>query len=269
MGDRHALFDGSIPEHYDRYLGPALFEPFATDLAARLDIAPNANLLELACGTGILTRALCDRLPASVRVTATDLNEPMLSYAKAKLADREAVEWDVADASDLRFEAESFDAVVCQFGLMFVPDKPAALREVRRVLRPGGTFLFNVWDRLESNRLAWITHQTVLKLVPVDPPTFYLVPFCLYDTDALRAMLHEAGFAESELTTASKIGESPSAAEVARGLVRGNPLVTALRERGVDVDDVVRAVADAVAAECGTAPVRAPMQAIVVRARPA
>jgi len=266
MGDYNSQFDGSIPERYDRFLGPTLFAPFAADLAARLDVAPHANLLELACGTGVLTRAICERIPASVHFTATDLNEPMLDVAKAKLADRPEIVWRIADAANLPFDSESFDGVVCQFGLMFVPDKAAALGEVRRVLRPGGAFLFNVWDRIEANRLAWITHQTVLRLFPEDPPMFYQVPFSLYDTDALAAMLGEAGFGDLDVTAVSKVGESPSAGEVAEGLVLGNPLVTALRERGTDVDAVVRDVADAVAADCGTAPVRAPMRAFVVRA---
>ncbi len=135
MEEKNARFDGSIPENYDHYLGSVLFEPYAVDLAGRLDPETTANVLELACGTGILTRQLRRRLSASSRLVATDLNDPMLQYARAKSDQNEGIEWKQADASALPFPDGSFDLVVCQFGLMFVPDKFAALREMHRVLR--------------------------------------------------------------------------------------------------------------------------------------
>src|SRR5689334_15329638 len=136
MSDQHAAFVGSIPENYDLYLGPCLFEPYANDIARRITVPERGSLLEIACGTGIVTRRLRNQLPKSVRITSTDLNEAMLSYAAAKFGPDDSVEWRQADATALPFADSSFEAVVCQFGLMFFPDKLAALREVRRVLAP-------------------------------------------------------------------------------------------------------------------------------------
>lgn len=267
MGEQHAAFTGSIPENYDRYLGPALFEPYARDLAARLEVGEGASVLELACGTGIVTRLLRDHLPPGVRLTATDLNEAMMAYAARKFSPEEAVEWKQADASDLPFDDESFDAVACQFGLMFVPDKARALREAYRVLRPGGALLFNVWDAIELNDLAHVAHTTISKFFEHDPPTFYEVPFSFHDPEAIRAMLTAAGFGEIELTRLPLPSISPSAAEAARGLVEGNPVIGAIRERAPsDVPKIVAAVAEALAARCGDMPVQGRMQALVCKA---
>jgi ubiquinone/menaquinone biosynthesis C-methylase UbiE len=268
MIDSNAQFDGSIPVHYDRFLGPALFEPFAIDLAARLETGPGASILELACGTGILTEALRNRLPPSSRLTATDLNQPMLDYAKAKLAGVNGITWGLADASSLEFASDSFAAVVCQFGLMFVPNKAAALSEIYRVLHHDGVFLFSVWDGIHKNELALIAHQTVARLVPANPPNFYEVPFGLHNQDELAAMLRAAGFVDLEFSVVSKVSESPSARDAALGLIYGNPIVAAIRERNtIDIETVVDAIAKTVAAQCGNAPARAKMQAVVISAR--
>jgi len=268
MEEKNARFDGSIPENYDHYLGSVLFEPYAVDLAGRLDPETTANVLELACGTGILTRQLRRRLSASSRLVATDLNDPMLQYARAKSDQNEGIEWKQADASALPFPDGSFDLVVCQFGLMFVPDKFAALREMHRVLRPNSLLIFNVWDSIELNDLARIAHQTVIRLFPTNPPTFYQLPFSLHDQLALREMVFTAGFHDINLSIVSRVGESPSSKDAAQGLVYGNPLITAIREQDViDADTVVGEIDRAVAIECGAAPTRAKMQAIVITAR--
>jgi len=158
MTDEHAKFSGSIPAAYDRYLGPVLFQPYAEDLAARLRLTRSSSVLELACGTGILTRVLRTHFPSTVKLVATDLNEPMYRQAADKFRKGEKVRWLQANACDLPFEDQKFDAVVCQFGIMFVPDKALAAREVYRVLKRGGIFLFNVWDALNYNKLPQITH---------------------------------------------------------------------------------------------------------------
>ncbi len=268
MTDANAQFEGSIPENYDRYLGPVLFEPYARDLAARLDVKDGARVLEIACGTGIATRHLRGRLPAGARLTATDLNEPMLAHARRKLDGVKGIEWRQADAGVLPFPPASFEAAVCQFGLMFVPDKAAACREVRRVLAPGGAFLSNVWDSLDRNRFARIAHETIGGFFKSDPPTFYQVPFSLSRTDELQALLAGAGFDGVQIEPVALEGRGPSAGELARGLVEGNPVGSAIRERGgVTVDEVVQAVAAAVAREFGDRPVRLPLRAFVLRAR--
>src|SRR5690242_6913191 len=141
------VFAGSIPALYERYLGPLIFEPYADDLAERVASGAPNRVLETACGTGIVTRALARRLPAAAELVASDLNQPMLDFAAGQLKDRR-VTWRQADALALPFPDRSFDAVACQFGAMFFPDRVAGYREASRVLRPGGRFVFSVWDRI-------------------------------------------------------------------------------------------------------------------------
>jgi ubiquinone/menaquinone biosynthesis C-methylase UbiE len=267
MSYQHTAFTGSIPENYDRYLGPALFEPYASDLVGRLNVPEGTSVLELACGTGIVTRRLRDRLPPGARLVATDLNEAMMAYAARKFGPEEAVEWKRADATNLPFPGESFDAVVCQFGLMFVPDKGRAIREARRVLKPGGALLFSVWDAIEQNDLAHIAHTTIKTFFEHDPPDFYEVPFCFHDPETIRSLMTGAGFRDIKLSLLALPSVSPSAVEAAKGLVEGNPVIVAIKERRPsDVQRIVAAVAEAVAARCGDKPVRAKMRALVCAA---
>jgi SAM-dependent methyltransferase len=263
-----ARFVGSIPEFYDRYLGPVYMDPFARDLVRRLDPAPAGTVLELACGTGIATRRLRDRLPPATRLVATDLNEPMLEVARRKFRPEEQVEWKAADACALPFAAGSFSAVVCQFGLMFMPDKAAAIREARRVLAPGGILMLNVWDSLERNDLPRTGHETIGSLFPGHAPDFYQVPFSLHRPEALRGLLADAGFTDIRIETAALDGTSPSARDLAIGMVEGNPVANDIRQRGtVPIETVIDSVAAAVSARFGDRPVRARMQALVVSGR--
>ena len=147
-------FVGSIPENYDRYLGAVLFEPYARDLVERVKVSDGGSLLEVACGTGIVTRRLRDRLPAGAQIVATDLNEAMINYASQKFRAGENIEWRPANALDLPFADQTFDTVICQFGLMFFPDKQKGVNETFRVLKPNGQFIFNVWDAIEKVDLA-------------------------------------------------------------------------------------------------------------------
>jgi len=219
MTDQHAAFVGSIPENYDRYLGPCLFEDYAADIAQRVQVPDGASVLEIACGTGIVTRKLRDSLPAGVRLVATDLNEAMIAYAQHKFQPTEPVEFKQADATELPFADSSFDAVVCQFGLMFFPDKARAMREVHRVLKPGGVYVFNVWDAIEKNEIAQVANETLRTFFEQDPPTFYQVPFGLHDKAVIQKLLDGAGFQDAELLDLQKTGESPSAADAAKGFI--------------------------------------------------
>jgi ubiquinone/menaquinone biosynthesis C-methylase UbiE len=268
MKDQNVQFSGSIPAAYDRYLGPLLFQPYAEDLAARLQAQEDASVLELACGTGILTRVLRTRLPATAKLIATDLNEPMFRHAAEKFGEAEAVQWLQADACSLPFGDRMFDAVVCQFGIMFVPDKPLAAREARRVLKPGGLFLFNVWDALEHNDLCRVAHETITNYFDKDPPTFYQVPFGYHDHDEIRRVLENAGFRDVRIEVVAKVGQAGRAREVATGLVQGNPVSMAIAERDPSLlPTITDAVADAITHRFGEADIRAPMRAIVVQAR--
>jgi ubiquinone/menaquinone biosynthesis C-methylase UbiE len=172
-----ASFIGNIPEHYDRGLGPIIFVDYAADIARRAAACSPTRVLETAAGTGIVTRQLRDFLPAGASLTATDLNPPMIEVARAKFQPDERVDWRPADATALPFPDGSFDAVVCQFGVMFFPDKDRSYREVHRVLAPGGRYLFNVWDAHRYNPFGRITHEVAGSFFPVDPPQFYKVPF--------------------------------------------------------------------------------------------
>jgi ubiquinone/menaquinone biosynthesis C-methylase UbiE len=268
MKDEHAQFAGSIPAAYDRYLGHVLFQPYAEDLAARLQVPENGSVLELACGTGIVTRELRNRLPATAKLIATDLNEPMFQHAAAKFAKGEAVEWQQADACSLPFGDGIFDAVVCQFGIMFVPDKALAAREARRVLKPGGVFLLNVWDAIEHNELCRIAHETIAGYFDKDPPTFYQVPFGYHDHDKIRRVLGEAGFRDVRIEVVKKISGASRAQDTATGLVQGNPVSVAIAERDPSLLPVItNAIAAALKSRFGPADLRAPLRAIVVQAR--
>ncbi len=225
-------------------------------------------VLEVACGTGILTEQLRARLPAATRLVATDLNEPMLEYARSKLH-AEPIEWRPADAAAPPFADASFAALACQFGLMFVPDKPAAFREARRVLAEGGLFAFNVWDSFEHNAFGRIAHETIAGFFPTDPPTFYQVPFGFHDPDILRPLLASAGFAPVELDWVTLEARSASARSFAEGLVKGNPVSIAIQERGASAEPIVEAVAKALARVGGDAPFRSSMRALVGTAQAA
>src|SRR3954454_16289525 len=268
MDNKNAQFAGSIPAAYDRYLGPIFFEPYAEDLVARLDLGDKSSVLELACGTGILTRKLRDRLPMSVSLIATDLNEPMFRNAAAKFREEEAVEWKQADACALPFADHLFEAVVCQFGIMFVPDKALCAREARRVLKPGGVFLFNVWAALAENPLGRVAHETISGFFEKDPPTFYQVPFGYHDQDEIRRTLEGAGFHDIRIEVVSKTSVPTDAADAAMGLVQGNPISIAITEHNPSLlPTITDAVARALTKEFGGSPFRTPMRAIVVEAR--
>ena len=263
----NTAFVGSIPENYDRYLGRVLFDPYAADLVARLHLPPDAAVLELACGTGIVTRRLRDRLGAGARLVATDLNEAMLGFAKKKFRAEEEVEWKTVDATDISFDDQSFDAVICQFGVMFFSDKEKAAREAYRVLKPGGTFLFNVWDAIELNDLPHVAHTIIAKFFADNPPDFYQVPFSFYDRETIRTLLTAAGFKDIQLSEVALPSTSPSVQELTKGLVHGNPVINAIRERDeASIPEIEAGIAAAVAAQFGSAPVHAQMNAVVCAA---
>lgn len=267
MTDPNARFSGTIPATYDRCLGPLLFEPYGRDFSERWPWRSFTTVLELAAGTGRVTHQLRAAMAPEAHLTASDLNPDMLAIARARFPAL-AVQWQQADAQALPFEASSFDAVACAFGVMFFPDKPGACRQVRRVLKPGGLFAFNVWDRIELNPLAAIAREVVNRYFPVNPPTFYDVPFGFADVDLWRGWLTDAGLELVAVDHVAMTNPSPSAEIAAEGMVGGNPTVLAINERATaPVATIVAETARVVGERYGTAPCNLPMQAVAFTAR--
>jgi SAM-dependent methyltransferase len=266
VADVRATFAGSIPGYYDT-LGPAWFDAFAEDLARRLPAPPPGDVLEIACGTGIQTRRLRQRLAPELRVVATDLSKPMVDYARGKLADTRGIEWREADALKLPFDDGAFGAAVCSFGFMFVPDKPAAFKEARRVLKEGGTLLFNVWDSLEENRHAAINAAVVEGLAPGDPELRFGTPYEMCDPALLRSLLAGARFREVRIEKARIELGRVSAKSMAIGHLRGTPRSILIEKKGFALEQVIEKLAAALAEAGGADPYRGTAQAVVVEAR--
>jgi len=258
-------FTGSVPANYHRYLRDLFFLPYAQDLAARLKLSQDGRLLEIASGTGILTRTIAKSFPR-VTIVATDLNEAMIVEGRRQ-ADLPRVSWRQADAMNLPFADGEFDAVVCQFGLMFVPDKPAALRECRRVLRPGGQLAFNVWDSLAENDFSQTFNDFIQSRFPADPPRFMEIPFSWHDRGEIEQFVRGSGFADISLIEVPLPCSAPSATDVASGLALGTPMFDSIKERGVDAASLIGEAARELAARYGDHPIRGRMQAIVTTAR--
>ena len=264
--DARASFGGSIPEYYDRCLGAAYFGPPATELARRVPANPAGDVLEIACGTGQVTRRLRTRLDPAVRLVATDLSAAMLAYARANVGEA-GIEWREADACQLPFADRSFAAAVCALGLMFVPDKARAFAEARRVLAPGGTFFFSVWDRIEENSTGLVGAEALEGLAPGDPDLVFRTQYELADTALLRRLAHNAGFDEVRIEPVALEVSGASAHTLATGQVRGTPRATLIRNKGFDLDQVIETVTAALARHGGADPYRASSRAIFVEAR--
>jgi SAM-dependent methyltransferase len=259
-------FTGAIPDYYDRALVPVMFAPYAQYMARRA-AGPLRKVLETAAGTGIVTRALANALPAA-RITATDLNPAMLEVAKARFDDSDNVVFRQADATALPFKDGEFDLIVCQFGVMFYPDKVAGFREARRVLKPGGRYLFNVWGPIAANPFAAMAVEIGERLFPQNPPRFYRVPFGYADTNAVVADAKAGGFARVEWTSVEFSQTVADWTAYATGLVRGNPMIAEIEAMDPSGPDRFRdALAGALTARFGEAPAQMPLQAFVYECR--
>ena len=245
------VFTGAIPEIYERLMVPLIFAPYADDVARRVAARAPARVLEVAAGTGVATRALASRLPASSSIVATDLNPAMIEHA-ARIGTVRPVEWRAADAMSLPFDDGSFDAVVCQFGAMFFPDKAHAFGEARRVHAEGGTFVFSVWDRIEDNDFADVVTRALESVFPRDPPRFLArTPHGYFDRAAIARDVADAAFphpARVDVVEARSVADSPRDAAVA--FCQGTPLRNEIEARG--------------ASKLGNGRVDGRMQAIVV-----
>ena len=265
--DADRTFRGSIPALYDQYLGPMIFAPYADDLASRLADLQHGHILETAAGTGVVTRALVSTLPEGVSILATDLNQPMLDHASRQLPSKR-VAWQQADAQHLPLPGGEFDAVVCQFGVMFFSDKPRAFSEASRVLKPGGRYLFNVWDRIEENEFADIVVKAVATLFPDDPPLFLArTPHGHHETVALEAQLRAAGFGTVTTETVTRESVAPNALSVAVGYCQGTPMRNEIEAHDPDrLAEATDVAAAAIAKQFGSGPVSGKIRAHIITA---
>jgi SAM-dependent methyltransferase len=269
MSDTDKYFAGSIPALYETYLVPLIFQPYADDLATRLRSKAPSRLLELAAGTGVVTRALASAMGDETSIVATDLNQAMIDQARA-VGTKRSVEWRQADAMQLPFGDEAFDAIVCQFGVMFFPEKARAFAEARRVLRAGGLFAFSVWDRIEENEFAEVVTASLKGMFPDDPPRFLArTPHGYHDRALIERDLLAGGFGEPaniETVAARSRAESPSAPAIA--YCQGTPLRNEIEARSpmrlAEATDIATA---AIAKRFGNGSVDGKIQAHVVTVR--
>jgi SAM-dependent methyltransferase len=264
--DTDKVFAGSIPRLYDTYLVPLIFEPYAADLAHRLQSRPMAAVLEIAAGTGVVTRKLASVLPPGVSIVATDLNQAMLDYA-AGVGTARGVEWRQADAMQLPFADATFDAVVCQFGVMFLPERSKAFAEARRVLRPGGVFMFNAWDRIAENEFADTVTTALESVFPASPPRFLArTPHGYHDRGAIVRDLAAGGFTASpRIDTVTERSRADSFRIPAIAFCQGTPLRNEIEARDASrLSDATDVAAEAIAKRFGRGPVDGKMQAHIV-----
>lgn len=268
MLEADKLFAGSIPENYDRHMVPLIFEPYAADIAQRAaSLRPDA-VLEIAAGTGVVTRALAPKLSPGANYVVTDLNQPMLDYAASRQAPDSRITWQQADAQSLPFENASFDLVFCQFGAMFFPDRISAYREAKRVLKPGGHFLFNVWDRIEENIFADDVTNALARIFPNNPPRFLArTPHGYHDVDRIRGDLEKAGFSEIVIETRAEQSRASSSRLPAVAYCQGTLLRNEIEAGEAEsLQAATDYVAAAIEARHGSGEVAAKIQAHIILA---
>ena len=260
-------FSDDVAKFYESTLVPLIFEPYADDLAERVLALDPSSVLEVACGTGVVTRALAAGLPVACEITATDLHRAMMAHGEAVGTSR-PMTWREADVMALPFADESLDVVVCQFGVMFFSDRVAAYREVRRVLRPGGTFVFNVWNAIEDNEFADVVTSAAGALFPGDPPRFLpRTPYGHGSPSEISSDVRAAGFGQCAISQRDGISPAATPDLPAIAYCLGTPLRNESEAR--DPGGLDRATAAAEAAlrqRFGGGPIEGRISAVVVAA---
>lgn len=256
-------FGGSIAENYEKYLGPVFFNVTSKDIAGR--IPKNASsILELACGTGIVTKRVKENFP-DAKITASDLNPDMMKVGKEKLPG-DKIEWAVVNAEEIPYPDNSYDCVICQFGIMFVPDKQKMVSESCRVLKPGGTFIFNTWDSMEKVTVAGIANEVVKEFFKDDPPAFYSIPFSMYNPEEMEGYMKNAGFKNVSVDNIKLEGTSATAEDAAIGFSEGNPIYTAICERDKNMlPEIRKTLAERFSKAFGSTDLKIPLSLFVTR----
>ncbi len=269
MAESDKVFSGSIPEIYDTYLVPLIFEAFAKEIAERTAALSPGSVLETAAGSGVLTRALAPRLASDARYVVTDLNQAMLDHAASRQGSDDRIVWRQADALDLPFDDASFDAVCCQFGVMFFPDKVAGYAEARRVLKSGGSFLFSVWGRIEANEFVNVVTDAAAAVFPDDPPRFLArIPYGYHDVELIREEVSNAGFSRISISRIEETSRAPSPRHPAVALCQGTPLRNEIEARDAGLlGAVTDRATEAIAARFGNGPVSGKILGHVVVAK--
>jgi len=268
MLETDKVFAGSVPENYDRYMVPLIFESYAADIARRAASLSPSAVLETAAGTGVVTRALAPKLSPGARYIVTDLNQPMVDYAASRQPSDARIKWGQADALSLPFDNAAFDLVCCQFGAMFFPDRIAGYREARRVLKPGGHFLFSVWDRIEENVFADDVTNALARIFPNDPPRFLArTPHGYHDQALIRRELEQAGFSHVTIETKADQSRASSPRIPAVAYCQGTVLRNEIEARAAGKLESATDYAESVLADKhGSGEVAAKIQAHVIMA---
>lgn len=259
-------FSGSIPGHYDEFLGPMFFEPYAIEVSKRIDPSSVHFALELACGTGRVTRHLRNVVPSNATLVASDISPDMLAVAKEKFKALN-IKWQITDAQDLPFDDNSIDLVVCCFGYMLVPDKSKAYAEAYRVLKPGGMLLLSTWDKLKANKASYVYRTVAKKYLTELLPETYKLPFSMNDDGAIKKDLEQAGFSKIMIEKVDKVSVSPTAKEAATGLAQGGLIYNEIMKRNPAwIDEIKLEVEKELSEKYGAAPMAAPMRALITQA---
>jgi ubiquinone/menaquinone biosynthesis C-methylase UbiE len=267
MSNVDKVFAGSIPENYDRYLVPLIFDDYARDMARRVASLRPKAVLEVAAGSGAVTRQLAPQLSPDASYVVTDLNQPMLDYAASRQGSDPRIAWRTADAQSLPFEDARFDAVLCQFGVMFFPERLAAFREARRVLKRDGRYFFSAWDRIEDNVFADDVTNALAELFPNDPPRFLArTPHGYCNTKIIESDLRAAGFSDIEIETKAERSRASSPRLPAMAYCEGTPLRNEIEARG-SLKDATDYAARRIEQRHGSGEVSAKIQAHIVSAR--
>lgn len=266
MSENITTFNGSVPQNYDEYLGPLLFESFAIDLASRIDAEKKVCMLELACGTGRLTRHILTQLPADAQLVATDLNSDMIDIAKEKIS-ASNLTWGVVDMLQMPYEDASFDLIVCQFGIMLVPEPVKALSEIYRVLKKDGKILFNVWGDINENGIWKIGADVIKSFLAIDPIRQNPGPFSMQDEKQLRDLIQQSGFSKINIDHVRKTGVIERAESAARGFIQGLPVYTIIQQRGPGLHAQIEdKLSSRLAEELGDSPMYSPLYTLVAAA---